>query len=423
MTLIDRGLHVNAEPSSEPVSQEEARRFLYGVPARVISEPFTYRRDDSTVSYIADRYRAAKGNQVSKARLQRHAQEMDGYRAEKLRHAPKAPERLSDGQEIEYRVNPSVITGQGGEFAPPAWVIEDFATYPRAGRILSRLIPNFPLPKGVQSINLPRMTAGNIAQWQGNDNSTDPSADVTTATVSSEVATISGMGDISLQLLEQSPVGAYSDWAWFKDLTSAYDYSLELQLLTGTGSPTAITGQSQLPGILNLPTGTGQQYVNTVTYTDGSPTGHAMYPYVGQLAAAVGINRHLPPEAWLLSTARWAWFRTSEDLQDLPFDFPDLNGTDNALCPGAFMGWPVWVDDAIPRTLGTTGNWDTIIACRPSDMLIFEADPVQSTFVEVLSGTLGARIQFRNYVAAITSRYPSGISWMSGSGCIPVSGF
>jgi hypothetical protein len=225
-----------------------------------------------------------------------------------------------------------------------------------------------------------------------------------------------------MQLLEQSPVGAHSDWAWFKDLSSAYDNTLEQQLLIGTGSPTSITAQSQLPGILNLPTGTGQQYVNKITYTDAAPTGSAMFASFGKMVAQIGDNRGLSPECWLMRTARWGWLMTSEDTALRPFEMPTLRGP-TPECPGSLIGWPAMMDNSIPITLGTTGTQDTVIACRPSDLIIFEADPVQSTFVEVLSGTLGARIQFRNYVAAITGRYPTGIAYLTGSGCIPVSGF
>jgi hypothetical protein len=89
----------------------------------------------------------------------------------------------------------------------------------------------------------------------------------------------------------------------------------------------------------------------------------------------------------------------------------------------SIYGWPVFVNDAIPATLGATGNQDTIIACRPSDLMVFEGDPRTAVLLEVLSGTLTARFIYRNYAAAIVGRYPSGIAWVTGTGMAIQSGF
>ena len=270
----------------------------------------------------------------------------------------------------------------------------------------------------MQSINVPRISTGNIAQWQGNDNTQNPQQDVLSANAPSEVVTISGQGPIALQLLEQSPVGAHSDWAWFKDLSEAYDYALEQQILIGTGTST-ITGQSQFPGILNI-SGT-----TAISYT-GAVTADVMFPYFGQVVGAVGKNRRLPPELWMGTTARWGWLMSSEDSSLRPFEMPSLMGAKNALCPGSLIGWDFYCNDAIPTTItaGTPnqfigGTQDVIIACRPSDFIIFEANPVTSCYLDVLSGTLEAQLIFRNYAAAITGRQPGGIAYLSGTGMVP----
>jgi hypothetical protein len=147
-----------------------------------------------------------------------------------------------------------------------------------------------------------------------------------------------------------------------------------------------------------------------------------MFPYLGQASAAVGKNRKLPPEVWLMTSRRWSWLMTSEDSSLRPLELPNLNGIDNALCPGSIAGWPVWMADAIPATMTAgvygagTGTQDVVIACRPSDIYLFESNPLTSAFVEVLSGTLEARLIFRNYVAALPARYPTSVAVVQGSG-------
>ncbi len=392
-------------------------------PARVLREPMTYRRgalDDNGrgISYVRD-LALCHAHPESLARLNRHALESDNYRKE-LRSRTVATE-LEDGSPIEYRVNPSDIAGQGGYFAPPKWLIDEFATYPRPGRILAELAPNFPLPTGCQSVNVPLLTTGTSTNWQGNDNSATPGTDITDSYEFSEVVTIAGMADVALQALEMSPAGSGLDFAFFKDLTESYDYSLEQQMLIGPGGSTA---QAQLQGILNNVTGAG-----AVTYTTGSPTASGMFIYIGQTAASIGKNRKKPPEIWMMTTSRWSWLMSSEDTALRPFEEPSLNGPTPA-CPGSLLGWPVWVNDAIPYTATagsinayTGGTQDFIVACRPSDMLVFEADPVRSSFMEVDSGTLQAKLILRNYVAALTVRYPTAVSVLSGTGMAVQSGF
>jgi HK97 family phage major capsid protein len=367
---------------------------------------FVY-RERGPRSYLQDRVLADK-NPAARERLQRHASEMDQVRAEARAKARQA----ADNGDFEYRVNPSLVTGQGGELAPPLWVIDKFATAPRPGRVLANLAKNFPLPPDCQSVSVPIMTVGTSVNWQGNDNSAVPEQDVTTTSEFSEVVTISGQADVAMQLLELSPLGASLDEMFFTDMAEAYDATLEAQLLYGPGGTGA---QAQLLGILNVAN------ITSLSYT-GAETGTTVYPYFGQLVAQVGKTRKLPPEVFLMTSRRWGWLMTSEDSSLRPLEVPNLNGADNPLCPGSLLGFPVWLDDAIPSVLtaglyGTgLGTQDAVIACRPSDVYLFEANPVANTFLEVLSGTLGARLIYRNYVAALTARYPTSIAVVQGTG-------
>ena len=361
----------------------------------VKSEPLTY-REHGFDSYFVDLVKSElNDDRAARARLERHAVEM------------------------ERRVNPNRVDGQGGYFSPPIWLIEKFATQRRATRVIADLTPTFPLPLGVNSINLPRLTTGGIEQTV-NDLGPDPSLDDIDASAQSSVVIIAGMGDVAMQLLEQSPKTAAFDWVTFKDLGEAYDAQLEAQLIYGSGS--SVQPNQQFYGVINVPNSVG------VTATSAASVLTGMYALLGQQASRIGNNRSAPPGAWFMTTSRWAWMASSSDQSLRPIVTPDVHPPDAPEVDGpaavsTLFGWPVYVDDAIPTNLGAGGNQDVIIACRPSDMVLFEGEPRTQVGLEVLSGTLQARISLRRSAAFIGGRYPSGISVLSGVGMIVQSGF
>jgi hypothetical protein len=372
---------------------------------RVKSEPLTYRRD-ARVSYFKDLLISTPdGNE----RLARHRQEMDVIGKERDDRAWRA---LRAG-EFETRVEPDRTDGTGGYFSPPLWLNQLFTTAKRPGRVLAGLIPGtFPLPAGVSQINLPILTTGTINQSTP-DLAGVPDQDIVDAAGSSAVATFSGEANVALQLLEQSPAGAMLDWAIFMDLAQAYDFSLETQLLYGLGS-----AAQQLSGVVPA-AGVA------VTYTDASPTGPKMWPYLAQAAAQLGDARLLPPEVWLMRTARWAWLAGSETTTGAPIVIsPFFLGSDPDMPDpiSGVMGWPVFLDDAISATLGAGGNQDQVIPIRPSDLLLFESTPQTAVIREPGSGSLSVKIQMHSYAAAIT-RYTQGVATIGGTGFVVQSGY
>jgi hypothetical protein len=380
------------EPSLETPESSDAR-------VRVLSEPMTYRKDVPQ-SYFRDRVMAKVHNDPdAESRLQHHAVEM------------------------ETRANPNTTDGTGGYFSPPAWLISNFATANRAERVLADLYPQVPLPKGVSQVNLPIISTGTSTAGQA-PGSAVSETDVVDAAGSSNVVTIAGQSDVSLQLLEQSPPGPHLDLMFGKDLQASYDAQLEAQLINGSG-----TASNQLLGVLNVAS------INSVIFTSGSPTGILLDPLLGKAAAQIGDSRDAPPECFLMRTARWTWYGSAVDGSSRPFIPPGgfdgfkvgISGNlDSNVGPtpiGPLFGFPVYLNDAIPATLGAGANQDAIIAIRVSDGLLMEGEPTVSVGTEVLSGTLQARIQLRNYVAAITARRPAGIAAVTGTGMVVASGF
>jgi HK97 family phage major capsid protein len=340
-----------------------------------------------------------KGDQQAAGRLEQHGKQM--------RRLPRETRAAPEGVQMEYRVPPARVTGQGLEFAPPLWLNELFATAPRPSAVIQGLAPSFTLPPGVSSVNFPRITQGTRSPVQI-DGSAMADQDILTAQCSSPAVPFAGMSDWSLQSLEQSPAGASLDWVVFKDLEEDLDYQVELQILTGTG----VSAGDEWYGLLNL-AGT-----NKIEYTEAAEAAK-MFPFIGRAMAQVGVKRKQPPEYYMMSTSRLAWLSLTADVER-PLLFTDNVGQLRPIV--SLAGVAVELNDAIPNTLGA-GEEDTILACRPSDYVILATEPVSSIFQDLPSGTLGVRFQLRRYVAAILGRYPSGVSYMAGSGMKVATGF
>lgn len=363
-------------------------------------------------SYIQDFVLAQyKGDTEAAYRLGRHAQEM-----RKLAEAREAI--FHPDVEIAFEERAVNWTnGSGGYFAPPLWINEYYAMQPTPERVLSSLAPRFALPQGAQSVNLPAWTQGVDVEVQ-QVGAAVPSQGILDQPISSPVATIAGNFDVPMQMLEQSPQGAHLDWMAFSAMEARYGYRLELQMFNGNGttSPQG-SGNQQLLGILNNPLIPAANIVNYSGAGEGSSTGAtSMFSAVGQLMAAIGQNRLLPPENWMMTTSRVAWLGSSEDSQARPLMIANSDGS------GQFdlIAINVKLNDAIPRTIN--GNQEPIFAVRPSDWIILESDPRTQVMTEVISGTLQARLQVRRYVAALL-RFPTSVAYMIGTGMATAGGF
>lgn len=350
------------------------------------------------VGYYRDLALAEKSNRGALDRLERHGRQMD----EAAKHREI---RTLEGTEFEYRVNPSLTAGQGGEFAPPIWLNELFSSIPRSSECVQRLAQQFDLPEGAASVNIPRMTQGTQTATQV-ANAAVADRDATTTPTKSPATTFAGMSDWSLQVLEMSPVGAALDWVVQKDLAESLDSKVEDVLLSGSGE------NEQFYGMLKLPETTGVE----VSGTEAT----AVIAGLGKAVAANGLKRRKPPEALLMSTARFAYLNFSPDTERQQV-FTDIVGREFPIA--SLGGFAVYLNDAIKAELGTAKEQDTIIACRPSDFIVFYSEPKPVVHLEPLSGTLTARFRLHRYVAAVLGRYPAGIAYLFGAGMIPPAGY
>lgn len=359
---------------------------------QVGAEPLVYDRGDRSTSFFRDVV-AAKfdGSGEAQERLHRHRQQM-----------------------VEQRAINST-DGTGGEFIPPLWMQNEWIALARAGRPTANAVNQRPLPPNTDSINMPSVTGGTSTATQ-TDAGAVSSTDIVTSSVSFGVKTVAGQQDLSRQLLDRSLPGI--DEILFMDLAADYATKIDVQVLNGSGS-----GSNAL-GIL------GTSGINTVTYTDGSPTVPELWPSFAQALSKISATRYLPPTGWVMHPRRWYWMTASVDTTGRPLIpyYAPMNpiaqlervGAENIV--GTLFGLPVLIDASVPTNLGG-GTEDIILCMRFEDSWLFEDTPQTRVYEEVLSNTLQIRVQLFNYFAFTAARYPKSICTIGGTGLAAPSGF
>jgi HK97 family phage major capsid protein len=401
----------------------------------VVSEPKTYARE-ARHSYFLDLARAELnrgdgdgGPAAARERLRRHGEEIEvdlprrmaarDAAAEKgIRSLEGVSDRVAESA-FERRTNPNRTDGQGGYFVPPLWMVDEYIDLPRFGRTIANSVRNLTLPSGTDSINLPKVSTGTAVGVQTADAAAVTSQDLTDTSVSAPVRTIAGQQDVALQLLDQSPIAF--DEVIFSDLIADYNMKLDLQVINGSGSA------GQATGILNVGS------LNSVTYTDASPTLPELWPSFAQAASQVEKNRKMPALATFMTPSMWYWIASQLDSSNRPLvqiesgtGFNVLGLQTGAVSEGPagrVMALPVLTDGNIPSNLGAGTNETRIITARTSDLYLFEGSMRTRVLQEVLSGTLQVRFQVWNYFAFMGNRRPESISVVSGTGLIPAAGY
>jgi hypothetical protein len=362
---------------------------------RAVKEPLVYQLH-ARHSYFADMALASlKGDSAAGERIDRHTRQMAAIPTSEARSLP--------GAEYEYRVNPNLEAGHGLEFTVPLWLNQYFATAPRAGECIQRLVREkgneFELPPGVSSIAVPRLTTGTLVNDQTPNFPVDRE-DVVTKEVKAQALIYSGESDWSLQGLEQSPAGAHLDWAMFKDLGESLDQDLEIDLITGKGE-----AFNEALGLLEI------SGINTIENA-GAVEPKVAFGELAKAKGAIGRNRKRPPDAWLMTTAREAWLGMGPDTEQRPLILTDNMGQE---WPESSMGGTaVYLDDAIPITWKT--NQEPVFCVRSDDFILWHSPVRTAVMEEPLSGSMGVRFLLYRTTASMLHRYPSGITAVTGAG-------
>jgi HK97 family phage major capsid protein len=382
--------------ASDIQRQEDLTKALKAVPrpegVEVGKEPRTYEKgvrenNGEFRSFFRDLFRAGEGDVASQTRIARHSREIA----------------------VDQRA--AITTGSGGVgLVPPQYLLDDLAEFARAGRPFADSLNSRPLPDAGMTFNVPRVTTGTLTAVQTEGSAIQDGSAVTDY-LSFGVNTVAGKQDISRQLLDRSDPA--TDTVLGQDLAGDYAKQLDAQLLNqATNGITVLSG------------------VNTVTYTDATPTAGELYAKFADAIQQIWTNRFASPDLIVMHPRRWAFFLGAVDSQNRPLVLPDAGaanqafnamGTGSVQSPaglvGILMGLPVVIDPNLSITLGAGTNEDLIIVTRRSDQLLFEVGtPTIAVETGVLSSTLQVRIYAYGYFAFTFARYLKATSRIAGTG-------
>ena len=383
-------------------SRKEAGVSTFGT-AKVTREAHTYEKNGEN-SFVRDMIGATLRN--------------DRNAWERLyRHQAEAAVELRDISRTD---------GAGGDFVPPIYLVNEYAEFARAARVTADLVTNMALPAGTDSINIPQITTGSLAAFQSADNAATTTRDMVTSTVTAPVRTISGYENVSIQLVEQSPLAGGLDRMIFGDLMA--DYALQLNTaVVGAGDGTSGT----IKGLLTL--GTDSTNGIPTTWTETTPTAVNGLASIAKAISKVVTNRYKDVEGIVMHPSTWYWLMSQVDGSSRPLVVPAAAGPFNAngvvANPGAAKGLvgtihgvPVYVDATVTKTYGASTNQSPILVGKFSDSYLFESGVKTRVLPDVLSGNLTVRFQVYGY-AALAHRFNKSISAVTGTGAVAPSGY
>ncbi len=398
--LEDREAELVADAKRAGESAETRRQ----VGGAKVTEPAVYRADNQMeASYFRDLFKATtRGDSSAMDRLTRNS-------------AIESEKRAGGNTVGTVSGAGGIPSGNAGPFAPPEWLVDQYVKLARPGRVGVDTFDKMTLPRGVSSINLPKVTAGTLTGLPSAGELTPlPEQDIQTTSLTTGITTIGGKQLVSLQLLEQSAIPF--DRVILEDLALAYAANIDLEGLVQTGTNGHLRSIGAAAGLV------------TQTYTDASPDfvgAGKLYTQIMKASATVHANRFLRPDTILMHPTRWSWIASRFDTQNRPVVLPQANHPFNTLSAdpdlnvaqgsvGQLAGMDVFVDPQLPTNVN--GGQDPIYLYIRNDIKLWESAPSTETFTATYADSAGVLYRMMGYAAMIPDRYGSSIVQISGTG-------
>jgi HK97 family phage major capsid protein len=301
----------------------------------------------------------------------------------------------------------STTAGAGGDFDPPLYQINQWVKLMRPARTTADVVNKIVIPKGVSSINLPKIVTGTATAQQTSQNTGINVQDITTSTVTTAITTVAGGAVYSLQWLAQSPIpvdGVITDDIG-RDLATKIDAAV-------------IAGIAATAGL------------NAVTYTNVTPTTALLGQFVQVGIDQITGTNYTKPNAIIMRPDRWGRMLAYGDSAGRPLVLPNPNyGPFNVLgaangqtvqgYAGEYRGVPVFLDPLIPNNLGAGLNQDEVFILDATQINLYESAPTVETFDATYANQMSMFLRIYEYYGLIANRLPKAISLIAGTGMIP----
>ena len=301
----------------------------------------------------------------------------------------------------------TTVAGAGGEFDPPLWQIDQWIKLQRPVRTTADVVNKIVIPKGISSINLPKIVTGTATAAQTSQNSGINVQDITTTSVTTNITTVAGGAVYSLQWLAQSPIPV--DQIITDDIGRDLATKIDAAVIAGIA---AVSG------------------LNAITYTNASPTTALLGQFVQQGIDQVTGTNYTKPTAIIMRPDRWGRILAYGDTAGRPLVLPNPNygplntiGAANGQTvqgyAGEYRGLPVYLDPLIPNTLGAGSNQDEVFIIDATQINLYESAPTVETFDATYANQMSMFLRIYEYYGLIANRLPKAISLISGTGMIP----
>jgi HK97 family phage major capsid protein len=266
--------------------------------------------------------------------------------------------------------NRALTTGSAGAgVVAPKWLMDEYASLSRQGRVLANLVRNIPLGDDPRPVTLPKQTAGSDAEVTEQAAENDPIED--DDAWASSVDTVTPKPTAGIQIVSRQMVDMASpaiDQLIYGDLLAAYNLKVEKKIGTaviavGTALPASESGTVDVP------------------VTDPAHYARVLV----KAAVAVRNARKMPATIAAMSVNRWGEFIDLVDTTGRPLvtgvgDAPTniMGAADvSSLDGGRFKGLALAPTDGIALD-------DRFAVLRGQDVLLFESNVMRFRYEQPL---------------------------------------
>lgn len=345
----------------------------------------------------SDRFAEADG------RLVRHMKEIDTEIRERSPEGVRAERVIREMRRAETRATTSISSSLGA-FVTPQYLTELFPVFRSADRNFTNQCRSVPLPPVGLTVYVPSFTAvasagKQVAETGGASGVSTGSP--TGADENIQVVTETGSITISQQLFDRggfAGAGGGFDQIAIAQINSQLDAAVDSYVLTRALATAGTVTESTTATI-------------TLLFTNLSAARE-------KLTDTAGVR--LAPTHVFTTSDLAGWITKQVDTQKRPIflptpgalveaaDRPEWSGWLGICLPGA-LRW--FADDNIP----VKGSNTRIIVARPSEMLVWEGEPLTFAYPETLGQNLSVVVGLRKYLAA-QPRHAKAIAQISGNG-------